>query len=244
MKLVVTRARTDALAWSERLKDRFGIESIIVPLIESRMLPFPEIQLREGDALVFMSPRAVHYCPTDWVENCAKVRVFVQGPKTAKAVSLKFGTDSLCFPGRTSDDMGPWLQSEFGTSRPRVVVVRARRGRTVLRDFLISIGSEVIDIQAYESLYCRLSATEVRFLVPQLRSSLVCFFSPSAVKSWQHNNLPMPDYVASFGPVTSDAIRHQGWSVSLEAPSNEISDFEREIDKFLAEQNVSIECQK
>jgi uroporphyrinogen-III synthase len=235
MKLVITRAQNEALAWSKRLKEKFGIQTIVVPLIESRMLSFSEARLRDEDVLVFMSPRAVHYCPVGWIDDSTAVRIVVQGPKTAKAVQLKFGREPLCFPGRTSDEMGPWLQRELGASKPRVVLVRARGGRTALREFLIGLGGEVLDIQAYESVYCRPTSDEIELLLSELNCSLVCFFSPSAVKSWEYNKLPKPSYIASFGPVTSKAISQLGWVISLESPSNEISDFEEMIEQFLAE---------
>ena len=83
-------------------------------------------------------------------------------------------------------------------------------------------------------------SNDIRAIVEKNKFDLVCFFTPSGVKSWLDN---YPSYkqngtfLGAFGSNTSKAIEEAGYSLEIKAPLPQAPSMVSALDKFLALRN-------
>ena len=109
------------------------------------------------------------------------------------------------------------LLAEFPVARARILLAQADRARPVLADGLATAGHLVETVTAYRTVSRRPTAGEVA----RLRAvDAVVFASGSAVTGWiEACGTATPPVVVAIGPVTADAARPHGLTVTDVAPS-------------------------
>lgn len=202
LRIAVTSTTDRFPRWAAPLRSH-GFAPVSLPCIEIRPAPGLEearTTAASADWLMFTSPRAVELL---WPEGgMPAVPVASVGEATAAAVRTAGGLDSL-----TGGDDGDGLVDLLVGERPgRVVAPHGDRADPVRFSRLQQIGVEVTAIPVYHTVPVPPGGDPVDGAV---------FASPSAVEGWVlARPLHSLRVVGAIGPVTADALRHQG----VEAP--------------------------
>jgi len=213
--------------------ERLGAEVLIAPTVQIRTIPDPgplDLAIdRLGDYqwLAFTSANGVRFFLDRLltrgrdVRALGHLRLAAIGPGTAGALSAfhlhadlipqSFRSESL------AEDLADWAAGQ------RILLARADRGRTLLRDELAKVA-EVEQVAVYqnadvealpENVVERLSGGTVDWIT--LTSSAITTrlhaLLPDAARSRVGNQIRL----ASISPVTSETVARFGWKVAVEA---------------------------
>ena len=227
-KVVVTRARSQASALSDRLRE-LGAEVVESPAIAVAEPADGGVALRAAlaslataDWLVFTSPngvdRTMAYVPD--ARALAGVRVAAIGTGTAEALAERRIVADLIPPRFVAEgllDVFPPPPAGGG----RVILATAAAARSVLPDGLRTAGWEVEVVHAYRTVSV---APDPETLALIDGADAVTFTSSSTVTNFCEavGTDRVPSVVASIGPVTSATARDLGLEVDVEASPHTI----------------------
>ncbi|MDO9108587.1 MAG: uroporphyrinogen-III synthase [Coriobacteriia bacterium] len=239
--ILVTRANHQSRALSEPLR-ALGATVIAAPVIaivdpeDTGVIEDAVAALSTYDWVVLTSVNAVerftkHFPPfTDVGMAFRKVKVAVVGTATARAlekigVCVDLVPDEFCAEGLIE------AFRELGAGPGwRILVPRALEAREVLPETLRGLGCSVDVVPVYRTV----AATPKPHVAQLLASGavdVVTFTSPSTVRHFsQFLSDAGVDFsavmsginLASIGPVTTDALRDAGFTVSIEAEPSTI----------------------
>ncbi len=142
------------------------------------------------------------------------LRLAAVGPATAAALEAEAGRPADLVPVLAQAE---GLLGEFPAARARVLLAQADRARPVLADGLATAGHLVETVVAYRTVSRRPTAAEAARLSAV---DAVVFASGSAVAGWIEGlGTATPPVAVAIGPVTADAARTRGLTVTDVAPS-------------------------
>jgi uroporphyrinogen-III synthase len=247
MQILITRDTENVEPFGSYLR-QCGFAPYSVPLIETRAIAVPAgtlqqlLEVPSGGELVwvFSSPQGVLFLAQALSGESIpqSIHFVAQGEATWQAISRHFGEQSAATsvgqvsPSRTNREMGEWLIKNFPKESISFVIIGPRERSRGCEDVLRAANRVVGVVPVYETKGRKVSEEERQRVDPFYASGTVVFFSPSAVVAWVDNGFQSPYRIASFGPVTSEAIVKQGMKVALEAPSNSLEEFARTLRNF------------
>lgn len=229
-RVVVTRPQGTDDALGHRLR-AMGAEVIhfpaiaVGPPVSSGDLDRALLDLRSFAWVAFASANAVEWTVRRMAEigvpaaALAAPRLAAIGPATARALSRAVRAPDLVPPDARGEALAAALAPEVRGLR--VLVPRAEEGRPELTEGLSSAGAEVSAPVAYRTLPADPEALRgLGDLLEQGSVDAVVFASPSAVRAvaaalGPRASLLARAAVAVIGPTTAEAVRQQGWPVSI-----------------------------
>lgn len=229
-RILVTRARAQASTLSGRLTAQ-GAEVVETPAIHIE--PLDQAPLREALAqlssygwAIFTSQNAVAWfweglrsIPLD-ARALAGIKLAAIGPATASAL-LDHGLAVDVVPARfVAEGLLDVLGSRQDIRGARVLYATAEGARDVLPAGLREMGARVDVVPLYRSVPSRDGAPELRARLEQGEIDLVTLTSASSVDGYvgavgvdAARRVP----AASIGPITTEAARRAGLTVTVEA---------------------------
>jgi uroporphyrinogen III methyltransferase/synthase len=226
-RVVVTRARLQASALSERLAE-LGADPIEVPAIEVAEASDGGAGLRAAagrlaaggyEWVVFTSPRAVERLVPLLRDARAfgLTRIAAIGPGTADELARR-GLVADLVPHRFIAEA---LLESFTGGPGRVLLPRAAVARDVLPEGLRAKGWTVEVVEAYRTAVAR---PDPAVLAAAAGADAITFTSSSTVTNYLAAAGPasVPPFVACIGPVTADTARAAGLDVDVVADEHSI----------------------
>ncbi len=231
-RVVVTRARAQASALSERLRE-LGAEVVELPAIriEARLdgeLVAQAVDVVSGYALVCLTSanavellfRALAARGKD-ARSLAGVRVAAVGASTAAALR-GHGIEADIVPERfVAESLVEALEDEE-LDGERVLVARAAAGRDLVPVALRDRGAIVDDVPIYETV--RESPGE-ELVEAAATADFLTFSASSTVTNLLEimgDRFPREAKIVSIGPITSETIRAAGLEVAAEASQHDV----------------------
>jgi uroporphyrinogen III methyltransferase/synthase len=232
-RVLVTRPGRQSLAMMRRLED-LGAIPVLLPAVEIRdpadWAPVDEAlaHLRNYDWLVFTSVNGVERFVRRLFETgrdlraVGRLRLAAIGPSTAEALrDLHLNPDVVPATFR-SEDLAQALKAQIAGTR--VLLARADRGREVLQAELSSVArvdsiavySQVDAVEAQAKELLALSRGEIGFITltsSNIARALLTRIDETARMRIRDGTVRL----VSISPVTSAAVREQGFEVSAEA---------------------------
>jgi uroporphyrinogen III methyltransferase/synthase len=246
-RIVVTRARSQAAALSERLAAA-GAEVIEMPATrvegtDAAPLRAALEKLNTFDWLIFTSQNGVHIF---WetlraigrdARSLNGVKIAAVGPSTADAL-LERGLAVDIAPNRfVAEALLDALRDRGDMKGKRVLYAAAEGARETLQDGLDELGANVQRVTLYRSVPDGVGATELRERLAHGDADLVTFTSASSVHAFVDavgNELATKIPAASIGPVTTDAAEKVGFDVVIEASRSTIDGLAESIAEHFA----------
>lgn len=234
--VVVTRARERVPALAGKLR-LLGGEVVEIPVSRTEAVDPGEPHLSASldrfgsggfDLVCFTSPTGVATFFERLAERALDSRAFAGaelaaiGPSTARALAER-GLNADYLPERfVSEGMLKRLEKVPMEGR-RVLVIRAEEGRELLPDTLRERGAEVTVTPVYRTLPEQPLEED---LDRATGADFITFTSGSSVHNFVRTGSVDPaDFaprVVTIGPVTSDAARGAGFTVSIEAERHDL----------------------
>lgn len=231
-RIVITRPAGEA-ARSAAVLEALGAEVLSAPMVEVRPISDPAAldaaigRLDGFDWLVFTSANGVRFFIRRLEElgrdlrALARIRLAAIGPATAAALAGFHLRADLVPDSYRSEALAEALGAHAGGAR--ILLARADRGRTVLRDELEHLA-DVIQVPVYHNADVEALPESVADRIAEGRVDWITVTS-SAVVSRLHALLDQPARrlvgrrvrLASLSPVTSEAAARLGWDVAVEA---------------------------
>jgi uroporphyrinogen III methyltransferase/synthase len=236
-RVLVTRPREQAAELVDLLA-AYGAESIEAPMIRMAPPEDPDPLLRAAahpeafDWIVFTSANAVDAFMTALLDGERDVRA-LKGPRictsgTATADKLgAYGIKVDLVPREfRGDAVAAALLAQSSMVGVRVLLPRADIGREVIAEQLRQAGAEVTEVIAYRTILedaQRESDPDVYGMLLEGKIDVATFTSPSAIRNFakihgadQVADLLAHTVVATIGPVTADAARQVGVTVTIQ----------------------------
>lgn len=246
-RVVVTRARAQASALSERLR-RLGAEPIELPSIRIEQIAEPAgladaVEAIGGyDAIVMTSVNgvdllfgALRAAGKDARALSSNTTIVAIGPGTAGRLAAA-GVDADVIPERfVAEGVLDALESA-NLAGARVLLARAEEARMTLPEGLRARGAKVDEVHLYRAAPEPITPDAMS---RALDADYVTFTASSTVRSFfgsldeeQHASLADGPRLVSIGPVTSATLREEGLPVHVEAPEHTIPGL---VDALLAD---------
>ncbi|ADU96477.1 Uroporphyrinogen III synthase HEM4 [Thermovibrio ammonificans HB-1] len=205
---------------AERLSSE-GVEFLATPLIKTVPLEFKpeEVTAFSPDIAVFSSKNGVkHFFTRVDPRELEGVTVVAVGSATAKALE-ELGFSPLV-PENFSGEGVVELLKELSVKGKKVLIVRPKKARSVVQDFLEAQGAELLEAVVYETLPRREVKEELeRFF--EKKVDYAAFTSPSNFKAFLsvtgREELLKGVKLLPIGHVTQKAIEKAGFK-PLEPP--------------------------
>jgi len=233
-KIVVTRARQQASALSEKLT-ALGASCLECPTIEvaapqtQKSLDEALANLQTYDWIVFTSVNGVSFFFQRLFESGLDVRALGHlrtasiGPATAKRL-LDYGLNSDIVPSAYQAEAVVEAFSKKQIQGCKILLPRAREARLVLPTELARMGAQVDDVTVYHTRAVESGKAELLAALETGAIDWVTFTSSSTVKNF-HALLPpdktdqlMADVkIASIGPITTKTALNLGFEVHITA---------------------------
>ncbi|HUG14897.1 MAG TPA: uroporphyrinogen-III synthase [Thermomicrobiales bacterium] len=234
LRILVTRARSQAAALSDRLVE-LGASVVELPAIEIVPLPLAALdtalsRVTEYDWVLFTSTNAVDIV-FDRVESLglelsslAGVRLATIGSSTADRVNSRGLAVSFVPERAIAESMLDGLV-RLGLSGARILLPRARVARNTLPDGLRAAGARVDIVEVYET---RATAGDEDAIddVRALGADWVTFTSQSSVRNTLAalgGRVPEGARIACIGPITAEAAHSAGLTVDILASEHSVS---------------------
>jgi uroporphyrinogen III methyltransferase / synthase len=233
--VAVTRARAQASGLARRLEE-LGATVVQAPVIRTRALTVPPIDLTPYDLVCFTSANAVTTlferlsqagppaqavrAPRD-ARAFAGARVAAIGPGTARTLA-EHGLLADIVPERFVAES--LVEALADTPVEHALVARAKQAREVIPDALRERGARVDVLALYETVAEPLSADALQAAraadyITFTSSSTVRFFLDAAGGA---AGLSPKTRIVSIGPVTSETLRECGLGVHVEAEDHDV----------------------
>jgi uroporphyrinogen III methyltransferase/synthase len=238
-RIVITRTRQQASELRRQL-ETLGAEVLEAPTIA---LTPPEDwgpidatlkQVGQYDWLVLTSANAV----TTLAERLtaagldaralAGVKVAAIGDATARALREQLAIEADLVPTRfVAESLASELIARETIAGQRFLLLRADIARPALPQKLREAGGEVTELTAYQTKVAEALPNEVVEALQAGDVDWITFTSASTARNLAtllgtQAAVMHQTKVASIGPITSDAVREQGWPVTIEASTNNI----------------------
>lgn len=231
-RVLVTRPRHQAGRLCNLLGE-LGAYPLIQPAIE---ISLPDTwavvdaalaRLGEFDWLVFSSANGVEYFLGRLVDigrdlrALGAMKIAAIGPATAEALRAFHINADLTPDEFRAEALADALidAARSGAVAPRVLLVRASRGREVLAETLSAAGCAVEQVVAYRSVDVDVPDPEIASLVSQGRMGWITVTSSAIARSLVRlfgDDLRRAK-LASISPITSDTLRELGHEPAVEA---------------------------
>ena len=239
-RVLITRPREQARDLVERLQ-ALGADTVEAPMIRITPPDDPTALLQSAedpsafDWIVFTSANSVEGFMTALLSHHRDVRALkgpklcTVGPGTAERLRrYSVVADVLPHEYRAEAVLGA-LEAHGPLTGKRVLLPRSDIGREVIADQLRKAGAVVTDVIAYRTLLDEVQREgdpDVYGMMLEGRIHIVTFTSASAVRNFvrvygadQVTDLLKNTTVAVIGPVTADAAREAGITVSVQPDS-------------------------
>jgi len=246
-RILVLRAQHQASDLADALQ-HLGATVIRVPVIaitEPRSyaaLDQALAQLQVYDWLIFTSANAVEVFQRRAASTPPPNRIAAIGPATAKAIE-KLGLHvDLIPPKHVAESLADAMTEQV--SGKRILLIRAEEARDVLPDALNQAGAELTIVSAYRNQIPAESILAIQqlFSAPALVPDVVALTSASTVRNLFSLNeaagttIPLTVVFASIGPITSAALREEGYQPAVEAKAASIPDLVRAITGYFTQE--------
>ncbi len=234
-RIVVTRTRKQAGVLSARLRN-LGADVYEIPTIRidppDDLLGFGRLvqDSHTYDWILFTSPNGVDaffdlfFKIYKDARSLGGARIAAVGPGTAKKLAeYRFDTD-LIPQTNTAEGLLEALTKDHDVDNGTYLWVRPKDAREVLSEGLAEKGAIVDQAIAYQTVPETSDPTGGIARFKSDGADLITFTSASTVEHFLDLGLPLPEglKLASIGPITSAAIRDEGFSPDLEAAENNI----------------------
>ncbi len=235
-RIVVTRARNREDSLGRGLRN-LGADVLSMPLIRTEppeeLEEFAELVVyaHSYDWLVFTSPNGVDaffqmfFKLYDDARSMGGTRIAAVGEGTAKRIRSHHLAVDLVPEDSVAESLVRSLVKETGSvEHLKILWVRPEVARDVIASELTEMGAIVDEAIAYRTVEETGDVTHGRRRFLGEGADVLTFTSPSTVKSFVEQGLPMPDemLVACIGPVTSQAVRDHGFEVAIEATQHDV----------------------
>jgi uroporphyrinogen-III synthase/predicted O-methyltransferase YrrM len=226
-RIVVTRARGQAGELTARLRE-LGAEVIEFPTIEIRppddYRPLDEAiaRLDSYDWLIFTSANGVRFFQARAGVQSVRARICAIGPATRRALEqLRLKVDLM--PKQYVAESLVQAFANEDLAGKRILLPRAAVARDVVPAELARRGAQVDVVEVYRTVIPEEAPARAKeiFFGPR-KPDWITFTSPSTLVNFMAAagaGALAGVRVASIGPVTSDAARKHGISVTVEAES-------------------------
>lgn len=223
-RVVITRARHQ-MAPLRRLLEVRGAEVIELPMIELAFVRgdlgakadqlLTSVATTPYDALLVTSANTVQFlferCEALGIDAAAQ-HYFAVGPATAQALRERGVREVLVATEAVGEGLVKCVLDHFGNkiAGRRLLLPRAKEAREVVVEELVAHGATVDVAVLYETIPVTTGPG-----LPPGKIHWLTFASPSAVHAFAKRfALPAGVRIAVIGPVTADAVREVGWSIS------------------------------
>ncbi|OGI02651.1 MAG: uroporphyrinogen-III C-methyltransferase [Candidatus Melainabacteria bacterium GWF2_37_15] len=218
-KILVTRARHQASALSQKIKELGGM-AVEFPTIEIQPLEFELQGLNNYDWIIFTSVNGVEvfFEKLDDVRSIGNAKICAIGEATKQAVEkyhLKVEiTPSEYIAEALIEELKPLIKK-----CDKVLIPRADVAREVLPQQLQELGAEVTVLPLYKTTLPNKSADELKEILQDIDT--ITFASSSTVKNFveilgkENLNLLNNKKIACIGPITAETAKGLGLTVHI-----------------------------
>ncbi len=236
-RIVLTRPAGSSDRLAGRLK-ALGAQVLEIPLLEVRA-DLDEAVAKEVFAdfgayewLLFTSRNGVQHFfnaffrTFDDIRSLGFIRIAAVGKGTVEALADLHLRADLVPERATSNDLGRALAAEQNLANLRILVITGNRNREDLVRMLEQEGAMVDTLQVYSTRSCDLAGNPEAARFRKEGAEAVVFASASAVQAFgeQARHLALEPgatvpALCSFGPATSERMRHAGIPIAVECAS-------------------------
>lgn len=249
-RILVLRAQHQASELAESLM-QLGATVIRIPAIAiAEPLSFDDLdrelaRVSVYDWLVFTSANAVDVFHQRAKSALLPGRIAAIGPATAKAAH-KIGLHVDLLPEQHIAESLAEAMSEHVHGK-KVLLIRAEEARDVLPNELIRAGAELCIVSAYRNCLPEESIIAIKelFSSPALWPDVVTLTSASTVRNLfalcraSSTAVPSATVFASIGPITSAALREEGYEPAVEAKVASIPHLIKAITEKLSHEGLN-----
>ncbi len=239
-RIVLTRARDQAVEWRRRLED-LGAEVLEVPLVEIR--PFADREalvevfeeIGRYDWLVFTSANGVRHFFDLFLKAfrdlraLGVMRIACVGDTTARAVHALHLEVEVCPEAATAEALADALSATGSLDSAKVLVITGNLNRETLVERLADARAIVDRLPVYENVPADLTREPAVEAFRERGADAILFASASAVRAFAAQAAALQlapgakhPLAGSIGPATSDALRHAGLPVDFEAKTSDL----------------------
>ena len=204
---IISTLNSDRLS---RTMKSSGINVINLPVIDLKIKeenwPFgfvdSTISKREWPYLILTSPFASK-CAVEISKNnsdIARIQWIAIGEGTARACFKKGVTVSLCAKARNAKELAGYIKSNF-EKKSKFLLPRSSLSNDYLLNELTDAGYEILHWTGYENKIKTVEPCEIE------NNDVLLLSSPSSVKSWEQNSLPIPKNILCMGQTTLEAVK-------------------------------------
>jgi len=230
--IVVTRPSGQESGLVEKIQDA-GANVLVCPLIsivpcyEKEELHQTLSQLSSYDWIVFTSANGVNLTlefarEQQQLKQFQNARIACIGKATEAALSQWDLRAALIPEFYQAEGLLEAFQKEPVQGK-KFLLLRAKKAREILHEKLLNLGGIVTELAIYDTLENAEGMTRLAEALNKKTIQAITFTSPSTVHSFKailHRhpgvNIEKIDF-ASIGPITSAALRQEGYRVTIEA---------------------------
>lgn len=237
-RVVVTRTRRQASDLSRRLRD-LGADVLEMPTIrtepsqgdDAREFARMVVDVNTYEWLIFTSPNAVEYFFEAFYKirsdarEIGGARIAAVGPGTAAKLKEYHLAVDLMPKKHVAEALAQAFVDEVGSIENTMMLwVRAKGARDVISQTLGKAGVILDEAIAYQTVPETEDPTGAVKRFQEEGADIITFTSASTVECFLDLGLSIPDgcKIASIGPVTSEAVEENGYTVDLEAKEHDI----------------------
>jgi uroporphyrinogen III methyltransferase/synthase len=237
-RVVVTRTRHQASDLSRRLRD-LGADVLEMPTIrtepsqgdDAREFARMVVDVNTYEWLIFTSPNAVEYFFEAFYKirsdarEIGGARIAAVGPGTAAKLKEYHLAVDLMPKKHVAEALARAFVDEVGSIENTMMLwVRAKGARDVISQTLGKAGVILDEAIAYQTVPETEDPTGALKRFQEEGADIITFTSASTVECFLDLGLSIPEgcKIASIGPVTSEAVDENGYSVDLEATDHDI----------------------
>lgn len=237
-RVVVTRTRTQASALSRRLRD-LGADVLEMATIrtepsqgeEAREFARMVVDAHTYEWLIFTSPNAVEYFFDAFYKirsdarEIGGARIAAVGPGTAAKLKEYHLAVDLMPKKHVAEALAQAFLDDYGSIENTTMLwVRAKGARDVISQTLGKAGVILDEAIAYQTVPETEDPTGAVKRFKEEGADIITFTSASTVECFLDLGLSIPEgcKIASIGPVTSEAVAENGYTVDLEAKDHDI----------------------
>ena len=237
-RIVVTRTRQQASGLSRSLRE-LGADVLEMPTIrvepsqgeEAREFARMVVDAHTYEWIIFTSPNAVEfffeafYKIRSDAREIGGARFAVVGPGTAaKLKEYRMATD-LMPKKHVAEALAEAFLADIGSIENTTMLwVRAKGARDVISQSLGKAGVILDEAIAYQTLPETSDPTGAVERFKDEGADIITFTSASTVEGFLDLGLSIPEgcRIASIGPITSEAVVENGYTVDIEAAQHDI----------------------
>ena len=236
--IIVTRTRQQASELRHRLEE-LGAEVIEAPTIDIEFLPAPSgldtSTLGNYHWLILTSANAVEWLAR-WLDAegldarvLGGVRVAVVGQATVEALHRRLGVRADFVPRRgDGESLARQMIETFAVAGSRCLLLRGDLAGDAVPRLLGEAGAAAVEHTVYRTRPVDLLPEAALTALRERRVHWVTFTSSSTVRNMMgllagERDLLHAPRLASIGPMTSQAVREEGFSIAVEAEQPSIA---------------------